>query len=723
MATIAEALLLAFDHHRAGRLAAAMELYDRILAADDGQTNAWHLSGIALAESGRPTEAATRIRRAIGLDAAVADYHANLGGVLRSGGDLASAAVCCRRALALRPDFADAWAGLAGALDGRDPRAAAEAALRALRLVPERFAGDAAGLAARLSRAGRHRTALCLDPARADDLRALAEAGGPKATALLRRCARVRPEDAEGWYRLACALEDAGDAAGTAAALRRVLALRPGSPHALFLLAHLADSGYRFDAALAGYRRVALLLPDQAQAHRALATARLTTGEVAAAVASYRAALACDPGERDTFSSLLFALCFLEGADLDAVYATFRRFDAAYARALAPPAAALPAAAPDPERRLRVGYVSPNFYGHPCGHFVLPVVENHDPAAVAVVCYATSPVRDAWSEAFARCAERFVACHADDDAALAARVRDDGIDIVVDCSGHMAGHRLMAFARRPAPLQVSYPLFPNTTGLDAMDYRIMDHRFAPPWADRWHAEALVRLPDAHVVYKPRPSPSEPPPRPPSADTGSITFGSFNTLAKLGDATVAVWARILHGVPGSRLLVKWRGLADPGVAGRLAARFAARGIAPERIVPLGWAEDPYAAYAAVDIALDPLYANGGTTTCDALWMGVPVVSCAGTGPFARVGLCHLTVAGLPELVADSAEGFVDLAVALAKDPERLARLRRGLRERVAASPLMDARRYTRHLEAAYRTMWRRHCAGLPPTAFAVPPADR
>ncbi len=474
----------------------------------------------------------------------------------------------------------------------------------------------------------------------------------------------------------------------------------------------------RLDLAADAFRRAIALQPHYPEAHNNLGVVLKDQGRLDQAIACYRQALEQWPGYAAAHSNLLFCLCFKEDADPDAVFAEHRRFDEIQVRPRAT-AATGHRNPQDPERRLRVGYVSPDFRLHPGGHFLLPVLEHHDRDRIELFCYYSNAKSDSLTEAFRRRADHWVSCHSLSDPALVERITADGIDILVECAGHMLGSRLAMFGRRPAPIQISYPLYPNTTGVSSIDYRIMDPYFAPPWADAWHSEKLIRLPDAHVCYRPSRTDMDPAAAPPCLANGFITFGSFNNFAKVGPATVTAWAGCLKAVPESRLMLKWSGLAQGGAAWCL-DRFAVHGIGPDRLILADPSPDPYTPYHQLDIALDPLFANGGTTTCDALWMGVPVVTRYDRTPFSRVGLCHLTNVGLPELISSTTEAYVATAAWLARDITALVELRRGLRERFAASPLMDAPRYTRNLERAYRAAWRRWCAGLSPAAFAVGP---
>jgi protein O-GlcNAc transferase len=296
------------------------------------------------------------------------------------------------------------------------------------------------------------------------------------------------------------------------------------------------------------------------------------------------------------------------------------------------------------------------------------------------------------------------------DEAVIAAIRDDGIDILVDLSGHTTGNRLAVFAARPAPVQCSWLGYFGTTGLAEIDYLIADRFVVPPGEEAFYSEAIWRLPDSYLCFTP---PREAPQGVPSTAAGApLTFGCFNNLLKINPAVVSAWSAILEAVPESRLLLKTRQLDDPALGQALVAQFAAHAIAPDRVVCAGGGPRAalLAAYGAVDIALDPFPYGGGTTTIEALWMGVPVVSLRGDRFTGRVGDSVLTTSGLPELVADSVADYVGRARDLAQDRLRLAALRAGLRDRLAASPLCDAPRFARHLEGAWRRMWRDRCAG-------------
>jgi predicted O-linked N-acetylglucosamine transferase (SPINDLY family) len=366
----------------------------------------------------------------------------------------------------------------------------------------------------------------------------------------------------------------------------------------------------------------------------------------------------------------------------------------------------------DPERRLRIGYVSADFRTHSVSYFMKPVFAAHDPESFETYVYSGSAVEDARSEYFrARCREwRSIVGVGDDQ--VARQIREDEIDILVDLSGHTYGERLAVFARRAAPVQVTWLGYPNTTGLTTMDYRITDAVADPVGkSDKLVREALVRLPKGFHCYE---APDEAPPVAPLPANayGHITFGSFNALFKVNAQVIDLWAAVLRRVPDSRLLLKGKWLEIDDMRKRVLEGFLRRGIAADRIELLARVNataDHLAVYGRVDIALDTFPYNGVTTTCEALWMGVPVVSLIGERHAARVGASILSHAGLDHLIARDPDAYVAIAAGLAEDRDGLARFRSGLRDRLAASPVCDGVGFTRQLESAYRTMWRTYCA--------------
>jgi protein O-GlcNAc transferase len=358
-----------------------------------------------------------------------------------------------------------------------------------------------------------------------------------------------------------------------------------------------------------------------------------------------------------------------------------------------------------------VGYLSPDFREHSTGYFVEGLLAGHDRGAVEVFCYSSGRAADGVT---ARLKEHF-ACFRNvvgmSDRSAAELIRRDGIDVLVDLAGHTGENRLLILAYKAAPVQVTYLGYPNTTGMTAIAYRLTDALADPPGEGvERYSEKLVRLPGSFLCYRPvedAPEAGEPP----AARQGSVTFGCFNAQAKINLPLVEQWSRILRRVARSSLIVKNASLADGATRDRLAGMFGVCGVGVERLELLGRTATPaqhLAVYRRVDIALDTFPYHGTTTTCEALWMGVPVVTLAGAVHRSRVGVSLLRSVGLPELVAGSWDEYVEIAAGLAGDRGRLVELRAGMRERMRESRLMDGAGLAREVEGAYRDMWRRWC---------------
>jgi len=463
----------------------------------------------------------------------------------------------------------------------------------------------------------------------------------------------------------------------------------------------------QFDQAIAAYRRALELKPGYPEAHMNLGNAFKDRGELDEALATYRRALQLKPDYREAHSNLIYTLHFHPDHDDRTIAEEQDRWNRQFAEPLR--IFHRPHANDgDPERRLRIGYVSPNFYRHVICHFLTPLLEAHDKARVEIYCYASVRRPDAFTERVKKSADVWRDVPGLGDQDLAERIRADQIDILVDLTQHMADNRLPMFARKPAPVQVAWLGYPASTGLPAVDYRFTDALMEPEgsaWSES--VETPIRLPDSWFCFDPIESPKVA--ALPALEAGQITFGSLNNFCKVNEAVLRVWVAVLRAVEGSRLLLHCPAGATQT---RLRQWFEAQGIAADRLelVPRTTTRASYLQlFERIDVGLDPFPYNGGTTTCEALWMGVPVVSLAGKTAVSRLGLSVLTNAGLPELVAFSEEEYVKSATQLAHDLPRLTELRATLRPRMQASPLMDAPRFARNVETAYRTMWQTWCA--------------
>jgi predicted O-linked N-acetylglucosamine transferase (SPINDLY family) len=640
--------------------------------------------GIALQALGRRDEAMGAFRRALELDPTDVDAHINLGLALRIGGRLEESVAALRGALAREPrhPLAANNLGLALQAQGRldEARGCFESALAA--------SPDAADLHVNL---GIVLTQLgALERAHASFARALELE--PGSVAALTGVGSL--------LRLEGKLEEA------VACYERALGLAPDDHDVLNGLGLAQLAHRRVHEALACFDRAAAARPDSATAQNNAGSAFRMLGDLERAAERFRAAVALDPDYATAHSNLLGCLSYLPGLTPEEILGEHRRFaerfEAPLARARSPHANV-----PDPDRRLRVGYVSGDFVEHAMSYSVEPVLAHHDRSRFEVVCYANNARED---EVTGRLKERADGWHRVvglPDDALAALIRDHGIDVLVDLSGHTALNRLLVFARKPVPVQVAWLGYVTTTGLAAIDYRLTDAVVDPPGASEGHyVETLVRLPCVAVF---QPARASPPVNPlPGRDGGGFTFASLNHLAKVTPEVIATWARILRATPDSRLLV---GNAGDGLAReRLASAFAGHGVSASRLDFRG--RLPMTKFLElhheIDLALDPFPYNGGATSCHSLWMGVPFVTLAGDRYMARMGTSLLGAVGLGELVAQTADEYVAHAIELATDRSRLAAIRGALRERLAASPLMDAPEFARSMERAYRRMWEAWC---------------
>ncbi|SEC96814.1 Predicted O-linked N-acetylglucosamine transferase, SPINDLY family [Rhizobiales bacterium GAS191] len=530
-----------------------------------------------------------------------------------------------------------------------------------------------------------------------------------EAARLLEGSLEREPQNPEAHYNLGIVLAALGRNDQAEASYRRGLTLKPNAVDGHNNLGVLLEATGRYDEAEASYRHAVELSPALPHLHNNLGVLLKEQGRIAESLAAHRRAVALDPHLPAGRSNLLYTLNYDETVSQEALHAEHEAWGKSEG-ARFPTSGARFANSPDPARRLRVGYVSGDFRNHSVAYFCGPLIEAH--GGVEVFLYANDARADAMTERLKAHADHFVPIHHLSDELAAARIREDAIDILVDLSGHTARNRMMLFARKPAPLQVTWLGYPNTTGLPAIDYRLTDAIADPPGdSDRLHSERLIRIERGFLCYRAPANADEVAPLP-APGAGHVIFGSFNNFAKLSPATVTLWARLLHEVPGSRLLLKAPQFKDRGTRVRAAAIFAAAGIAAERlelVPPLSTTEEHLALYARIDIGLDPLPYNGTTTTCEALWMGVPVVTMRGDRHAARVGASILTAIGLKPLIATTPDDYVAIAAGLARDLNLLAALRAGLRDRMRTSPLCDADGFACEVEAAFRTLWRDWCA--------------
>ncbi len=532
-----------------------------------------------------------------------------------------------------------------------------------------------------------------------------ADAAG--AEAHLREALRIDPGMADAAVVLADVLEATGRVSDAEAALHQAISIRPDFAGAMLNLGQLYLRQGRFDEAEAVLVKALAIDPAFLEGHCALASLYLRTGRETDGAQAMDRALALDPELRQYQSSYLFSLNLRTDVDAPTVFAEHARLGTGIAKAAGAPFKTWSNVA-EPGRRIKLGYVSGDFGMHPTGLFMRPILQRHDRSSFEVHCYSNRKSEVPMTQELRASVDNWHEVAGIRDPLVAEQIRRDGIDILVDLSGHSDGNRLGVFALHPAPVQVTWLGYLNTTGLPAMDYRISDRHTNPEGAaDDLHTERLYRMPHSQWCYAPVydiPLLDEPH----SEHPNEIVFGSFNQYAKISDACLDLWCRVLGAVPGSRLVVLD---VPPGkTRDRFRDRVRSRGIDPDRSVTRGREAiaDYFGAIGNADIALDTFPYNGGTTTLDALWMGVPVVVQRGDRGIARGGYSIMQSLQAPELIAATPEEYVAINARLARDVAWRHKLRSTLRSRMAVSPLMDAVSFVADLESGYRQMWRTWC---------------
>lgn len=642
----------AAQHLNAGRFDAAVATCERVLAINPRDPNALHMMAQLAARAGRVDEALQLMSQAVAAAPNVAVLQHNYGMALLRAGQAERAVEALRRATQLQPDYAVAHYNLG-------------MTLQKLRRTPE-------------------------------------------AVASLRVAVKLAPQQADTWNGLGCALGDIGELVESESSIRRALSLRPNDATILYNLGRVLGGLTKYDEAAEAYRSALRINPNHVTALLNLANILGEAGQIDETVALQRRTVELAPQDASLHSNLLLSLHYSPTFSPEQILQEHHK----WAERHAPAERRKTGHANDrsPNRKLRIGYVSPDFCRHPVASFLESVLAGHDRSQFEVFGYSNAQYPDEMTTKLRGLLDgwRDISRTSDDDASK--EVEDDRIDILIDLAGHTAHNRAPLMARGAAPVQVTYLGYPDTTGIPAVQFRLTDAYADPPgMTESHHTETLIRLSDCFLCYKPDDDVPDPGP-PPSERNGFITFGSYNNFAKVTEPMMALWAQIMGRVPRSRLILKARALAGATAKQRVTDLFKRHSIEPERLTIVGWTE--YAKRHQViqdaDVALDSFPYHGTTTTCEVLWAGVPWVTLAGRTHVSRVGVSILSNVGLEELIANGEAEYVEKAVALANDAARLTSLRRGLRDRLRVSPLLQRDTFARKLETAYREMWRRWC---------------
>lgn len=753
----------ALQFHRAGQLRQAESLYRQILQIDPCHPDALLLLGMIAHKVGRNDQAIEFMRQAIRYRPNYIEAFNNLGNVLKDQGKLDEAIASYRKALELKPDFFEVHNNLANAMkeQGKLEEAVTEYQ-QALHLKPDSFEtynnlGTAFQDLGKLEEAiANFQQALNLKPDYAQAYNnlgiALKDRGHlDEAIVSFKHAIRLRPDHAKAFNNLGIVLKDRGDTEEAIVNFREALRLKPDFVEVYNNLGMLWKDLGKYEEAIASYQRALRLKPDYAEtysnvgvvlqiqgkldesiayyrqalslkpdfatAYNNLAIVLKEQGKIEEALDNYRLALRLKPNYATAHSNLVFCFQFHPGYDSAAIYREARQWNTQHAEPLSRLIQPHENSA-DPDRRLRIGYVSPDFRNHPVSFSMVPLLSAHNRSEVEVYCYSELARPDHITERLKSMADGWRTTIGLSDERLAELVRRDRIDILVDLALHSANNRLLLFARKPAPIQVSWCGYPGTTGLSAIDYRLTDPYLESIGEnDASSSEEAVRLPDSFWCYDPltdRPLVNELP----ALSSGIITFGCLNNFCKFNDCVLTFWASVLRAIPRSRLFM----LAPSGqVREHVRGKLKQQGIDETRVefTDRKPRQEYLQLYHRIDIGLDLLPYNGHTTSLDAFWMGVPTITLIGNTVVGRAGWSQLCNLKLTDLSARTPEDFIAIATQLAEDLPRLQELRVSLRERLLASPLMDSRRFAANLEKLYRQIWRKWCQTQDNTGHPAP----
>jgi protein O-GlcNAc transferase len=648
---------LGFAYQNVGKTDEAIIHYRKAIEIHPGLMEAYNNIGILLRTKGHLEESITYLQEAIRINPKYANTYNTLGLSLQNKGNIDDAIVNYQKAINLNPVFADAYNNLGiifkdkGQLDE-----AIDYYQKALHLNPGLVEAHINLGAAFLKKDEPEKAIMCYQEA-----------------------IQKKPDFADAYYNLGNVLLNKG----------------------------------QFDEAFSYYQKAIKFNPDHANAYNNMGGILLDKGQLNEAEIYFRHALQIIPDYSGAYSNLLLYMNYNSRYNPQDIFSEHLRFAKQFAEPLY---SKISPHTNDcvPTRRLRIGYISPDFRKHSVAYFIEPVLISHNREQFEIFCYSDTIVPDEVTKRIQEYSSQWRNIVGMSDEKAIELIRNDGIDILIDLAGHTAKNRMLLFARKPAPVQVSWIGYPSTTGFSTMDYKIVDSCTDPPgMTEQFYTEKLIRMPKSFLCYLSDKECPEVGPLP-ALISGHITFGSFNNFAKVSPEVVKLWTKILKSIPNSRLIMKAKSFSDRSTRDNVTTIFIQKSISAEKIVmlpPEPSIRGHLEIYNRIDIGLDTFPYNGTTTTCEAMWMGVPVITLAGNTHASRVGMSLLSNVGLQELIARSPDEYLEITVALSKNLNRLQSLRESLRDRMSHSPLTDARRFTANLEMCYRKMWERWCKSV------------
>jgi len=721
--TLSQAMQFALQHYQQGDWASAEELYHQVLKFQPTNAEALNWLGICRAQQGDAEQALDYVQQAVQHAPKDADYQNNLGNLYLQQDSFAEAQQCFQKALKLKPKFATAHLNLGVAFKQQDDLENAAKALRkAVKLSPQYAKAWYTLGTVYLSQKqlpvayNALKKALNIEPNNADALNAMggwykAKGEVQRASDFYQKALKIRPDFAEIYVNLGMLWEQEKQYEDAIQAYQKSLEIEPDAKVAFNIGFILQDRSMYFKEAETYLKQAIELDENYAQPYVGLANLKLRQANIQEALEYYRKMQVIDPDYQLGWINYLFAYNYIaetRKTSLPELQHLHENYPA-----IRFPQKEKQQRCTNAQRRLRIGYVSDDFRDHSVAYFMQTILAQHDATQFEIFCYQCHKETDDMSTHLESLVEHFYDLSKNENKESIKQIRQNKIDILVDLSGYTSENLLSFFSQKLAPLQIEYLGYPNTLGVSFMDYRLVDTHTEPPeYAQQHSSEQLLYLPNSYFCYQP-PSIVEnlsvsPPP---VLKNGFITFGSFNNPAKVSDKTIQYWSAILQQVAGSRLLLKSKAFAEADIQQLFTARFTQHGIAAERLMFKDAVEkrEHFAVYQEIDIALDTYPYNGATTTCEALWMGVPVLSLSGETHPSRMGLSILSCVGLSDLVSNEPEIFIQKTVDLAQDVSRLQTLHHSIREQMQHSPLMQAAPFTRYLETLYQQVWADYCS--------------
>ena len=684
---IRKAFAMANSYYQSGHIKLAENVYNKILEIDPEHPDALHMAGVIARQNGKYDLAANLIKSAIGIAPERAVYHISFGNALLDLKRRDEAVSSYKNALALNPDNADLLNNLGNSFKSLgEPDKAASCYRNAVKIK-----SDYAEVYYNLGLL-------------------LAEQGKPEEAILnFRTALEIKPDFADVYIGIGNVLNSQSMPKEAVLWFQKGINHQPNNVAAYNNMGSALHNQDQLDEAVACYGKALKIDPKMAATLNNMGLVLQDQGRLKEAREYFRRALKIGPNLVKAYSNFLLSLLYDSEYDLDYIFTEHKKWDDFYGHPSMKKSAQF-INSPRQDRRLRIGYVSPDFRNHSCAWFIEPLLEFHNRDKVEIFCYSEVKKEDNVTERIRKLSNSWYCTQGISDMEVAKQIRSDGIDILVDLAGHTKGNRLPIFALKPAPVQMTWLGYSFTTGLEAMDYRLSDKWLTPLEGREMFSERLYNLSRCSLAYSPpgkTPEPSEPA----FESNKHITFGSFNSLSKVSSLTIALWARVLDETPGSKLVLKARQSHDFGSKKRILRLFNEQRISDNRVIFQGYATSTFehlAHYREIDLALDTFPYNGTTTTCEALWMGVPVVTLIGNHTVSRWGLSLVAAVGLEELAAKSEDEYCAIIKNLVYSHRRLKVLKTGMRDRLISSPLCDARGFADAVEEVFATTWKRWC---------------